>query len=123
MRRAPGLPQPEIFLQPAVGVIDAAIEHQFGGPHFQPLGREFRQQRDRVVVQLPPADRVQIAKQVDDFRTPGPPKVASHRDAFVVQRLRRHLRQRQFLARHGWDDFGLAHAIPIWPTTTPDEIR
>ena len=31
-----------IFFQPSVSLIYAAIEHQFGRPHFQAFGRKFR---------------------------------------------------------------------------------
>ena len=59
--------------KPAVGLIDAAVEHQLGRPHFQPLGGEFRQQGNRVVVQLPPANGVEVPKEVDHLRVPTPP--------------------------------------------------
>ena len=78
-----------VFLQPAVGLVDAAVEHQFGGPHFQPFGRELRKQGDRVVVQLPPADRVEIAEEVDHFGVPTPPQVSGQRDALFVEGFRR----------------------------------
>ena len=47
----------------------------------QPVGREFGQQRDRIVVQLTPADRVQIAEQVDDIVVPRPPYVSRCRSS------------------------------------------
>jgi hypothetical protein len=64
-----------VLFQPAIGVVDAAVEDQFGGPHFQPRRREFGQQGDRVMIELAPADRIEIAKQIDDFGVPGPPQV------------------------------------------------
>src|SRR5204863_9293264 len=39
--------------------------------------------------ELPPADGIEIAKQVDDFGMPGPPEVAGQCPAFVVERLGR----------------------------------
>ncbi len=80
VRAAPGVRGADVFLQPAIGLVDAAVEHQLGGAHFQPLGRELGQQRDRVVIQLPPADRVEIAEQVDDFGVPAPPQVVGDRE-------------------------------------------
>ncbi len=59
------------------------------GPHLQPLGREFGEQGDGIVVQLPPADGVEVAKEVDDLVVPTPPKVPGQGDAFFVERFRR----------------------------------
>ena len=78
-----------VLLQPAIGLADAAIEHQFRGPHFQPFGGELRKQGDRVVVQLPPADGVEVAEEVDHLGVPAPPQVSCQRDALVVQGFRR----------------------------------
>ncbi len=89
VRVAPGLRVVQVFLQPPVGVVDAAIEHQLGRPHFQPLGREFRQQGDGIVVELAPANRIEIAEEIDHLRMPGPPQVPGQRHALIVKRLRR----------------------------------
>ena len=43
------------------------------------------------MVELPPANRIEIAKQIDDFGMPGPPQIAGQRPALVVQRLGRKL--------------------------------
>jgi len=64
---------------------------RIGRAHLEPLGRELRQQRDRVVVQLPPANRVQLAEQVHDLGMPTPPQVLGHRQALVVHCLGRKL--------------------------------
>ena len=76
-----------VFLQPAIGVVDAAVEDQFGCPHFQTLRRELGQQCDRIMIKLAPADRIEIAKQVDDFGVPGPPQVMGQGKTLVVKRF------------------------------------
>ena len=73
-----------VLLQPAIGLVDAAVEHQLGGPHFEPFGGELGQQGDGVVVELAPADGVEVAEEVDDLGVPAPPEVSGQRDALVV---------------------------------------
>ena len=85
--RAP--PIAEILFQPAVVVVDPAVQHHLGSPRRQPLRREFTQQSDGIVIQLPPTDRVQISKQAVDFRVPSPPEVSRQGVALVEQRLGR----------------------------------
>ena len=48
-------------------------------------GVNSRKQRNRIMVQLPPANGIQVAKQIDDVGMPGPPQVVGKRDALVVQ--------------------------------------
>ena len=88
---APGRIAGHVFLEPAVGLIDPAVEHEFGGTGFQPLGCELRQQGDRVVVELPPADRVELPEEIGHFRMPAPPEVAGQGHALLVELLRRKL--------------------------------
>ena len=97
-----------VFLQPAIRLIDAAVKHQLGRPHFQPLGRELRKQRDRIVVELPPANRIEIAEEVDHLRVPTPPQVSGQRDAFFVEIFRRKP------GRHGRVAFVGMGSISIW---------
>ena len=87
-----------VFLQPAIGLIDAAVEHQFGRPHLQPLGRELREQGDGVVVELPPADGVEVAEEVDDLGVPTPPQISGQGDALVVQGFSRKSKCRMAVA-------------------------
>ena len=77
----------QIFLESAIGVIDAAVQDQLRRPHIQPLGRELGEQRDRVVVQLAPADRIEVTKEVDDLGLPTPPEIAGQGHALIVKRL------------------------------------
>ena len=71
-----------------MGLVDARVEHHLGRPLGQLLGRHLGQQDDRIVVDLPPLDRIEVAKQVDDFRVPAPPQVLRQCQALVVQCLR-----------------------------------
>ncbi len=43
IRTAPRLRVGHVLLQPAIRVVDAAVQHQLRGPHLQPLGRELGQ--------------------------------------------------------------------------------
>ena len=72
-------------------------------------GGELRQQGDGIVVQLPPADGVEVPKEVDHLGVPTPPQVSGQRDALLVQRLRC-----KSIGRHGFvhnirNRFHLAH--------------
>ena len=78
----------EIFLEPAMGLVDAGVEDHLGGPIRDLLGRHLRQEHDRIVVDLAPLDRIEVAEEIDDLGVPTPPKIAGQRDALVVQRLR-----------------------------------
>src|SRR5207302_1773170 len=69
----------QIFLLAAVGVIDAAVQHQLAGPALQLSKGNLREQRDRIVVELPPAHRVQVAEEADGIVVPTPPEIASQR--------------------------------------------
>ena len=105
-----------------MGLVDAAVEHHLGGPLGQLLGRHLGQQRDRIVVDLPPPDRIEVAEQVDDFRMPAPPQVRGQGQALVVERLRRQLGeirlahagfQRRCFDRVHAMDLGLRRWLPI----------
>ena len=78
----------QVFLEPAMGLVDARVEHHLGRPLGELLGRHLGEHDDRIVVDLSPLDRIQVAKQVDDFRVPAPPQVRGQCQAFVVERLR-----------------------------------
>ncbi len=73
MGAAPGRYLAHVLLQPPIGLIDAAVEDQFAGPHGEPLGRKLREQRDRVMIELPPTNRIQVAEEVDYVGVPTPP--------------------------------------------------
>ena len=57
--------------------------------------RNFREQRDRIVIELPPAQRVQIAEQAGGIVVPAPPQIARqgpqallHRSDKAIERAR-----------------------------------
>ena len=58
----PGVLGSEVFLEAAIGLIDAAVEDELGRPGLEPLRCELGQKRDRVVVELPEPDRVELAE-------------------------------------------------------------
>ena len=100
----------DVLLQTPIGVVDAAEEDQLGCPHLEPLGRELREQGDRVVVQLPPADRVEVAEEIDHLRVPTPPEVSGQGHALVIQRLRRKPNHPRRLWNPTGNRFNLSHA-------------
>ena len=75
--RSPGAVGLQIFLQAAVGVVDAAVQNQFGRAGFELGQREFGEQRNGILIQLAPAERIEIAEKADGVMVPAPPKVAS----------------------------------------------
>ena len=82
--RAPGLVGAQILLLAAVAIIDAAVEHQFGGAPLQLLGGNLAEQGDGILIELRPAGRIQIAKQADAIRVPAPPDIVGERpEAFL----------------------------------------
>src|SRR5579862_6209403 len=66
----------EIFALAAIGVVDPAVQHKLAGTTLNYVQGNFRQQRDRIVIELPPAYGVEIAKQTAGIVVPTPPEVA-----------------------------------------------
>src|SRR5260370_8369148 len=71
--RAVGL---QIFGWAAIGVINAAVQDHLSGAAFDAGERNFRQQRDGILIQLPPARRIQFVKQALGVVVPAPPQIA-----------------------------------------------
>ena len=86
---APGRNLAHVFLQPPIGLVDAAVKDHFGRPHFQSLGRELGEQGDGIMVQLPPANGVEVAEEIDHLVVPTPPQISGQGDAFFIKRFRR----------------------------------
>ena len=76
MFRAPSTVCLEIFLLAAVGVVDTPVQYQFVGAALNAGQRHLAQQRHRIVVELAPARRIEIEKNVDRVLIPTPPEVA-----------------------------------------------
>ena len=67
---APSPVRLQVFLLAAIRVVDAAMQDQFARAAFERGERHLIQQRDRIVIQLAPANRVEIAKQDWSIRCP-----------------------------------------------------
>ena len=86
--RAPGAIGLEIFLLAAVGVIDPAVQHQFAGAALDLRQRHLAEQRDRIVIELAPARRIEIAEHVDRVLIPTPPEIARQGPEPLLKRAR-----------------------------------
>ena len=73
-----------VFLEAAIGDIDARLEREFHDALLEFFGRVFAQKRDQVVVQRSPPRGVDEPEHFVKHRTPAPPKVVSHFDAFLI---------------------------------------
>ena len=110
----PGRRHAHVFLQSPEGLVDAAVQHQFGGPHLQPLGSELREQGDRVMVQLAPANGIEVAKEIDDLSVPAQPQIAGQGHALVVERFGCKSKCRWRLRLSGRKRFNLTHTdLPL----------
>src|ERR1700677_707380 len=72
----PGAIRLEIFPLPPVRVVDATVQDQLRGAALNSRKRNVAQQRNRIVVALPPWARIEIAKQRDRIVIPTPPQIA-----------------------------------------------
>jgi hypothetical protein len=88
MIRCPSVRVRQVFLQSSVCVIDPTVQNQFASTFSQLLGRHLTQQRNRIVVKLPPSYRVNVAEQLTALWMPTPPKVVCQRPKFAVQIIR-----------------------------------
>ena len=108
--RAPRVGVLEVLGQPAERVVDPRVEGHLGGPPLELLGRQPLEELDRIVVDLPPERRVELAEQRDDVRLPGPPEVPGQLTELVDQlRLTNH--GRTPLARSVREATALATAL------------
>ena len=85
MDRAPRVGVLQVLGQPAERVIDSRVERHLGGPPLELLGRQPLEELDRVVIDLAPQRRVQLAKQRDHVRLPGPPEVPGQLTKLIDQ--------------------------------------
>ena len=79
MPGSPGAVRVEILALAAIGIVDAAVQHQFTGAPFHHGQRNLRKQGDRIVIELPPAHRIEVAEQTAGVVVPTPPQVARQR--------------------------------------------
>ena len=84
--RAPGAVCLQVLLAAAVDVVDAAVQDEFGGAALDLAERHFVEQRDGILVELAPADGIEVAKQIDAVVIPAPPDVARERPEALLCR-------------------------------------
>ena len=77
--RAPGVRRGQVFLHAPVGVIDAAVQHELRRALFQRVDGNLLEQRHRIVADLAPEHRVDVAEQADRGFVPAPPEIARER--------------------------------------------
>ena len=76
---SPGTVSIEILALAAIGIINSAVQHQLAGAPFHHGQRNLRKQGDGIVIELPPANRIEVAKQAAGVMVPTPPKIARQR--------------------------------------------
>ena len=76
MRGAPGTVGLQIFLLTAIGVVDPAVQHQFRRAALDLPQGNLAQQRHRIVVELLPARRIELAEQAGGIVIPTPPQIS-----------------------------------------------
>ena len=98
--RAPGSLRILVLAQAAIGVVDPAVQGEFGGARFELLERILVQQRHRTVIELTPAQRIEIVEQAGGIVIPTPPQVARQRPEPLLGR-RDETVERAGFAHHG----------------------
>ncbi len=76
---APGAVRLQVFALPPVVVIDAAVQHQLARAALHFRQRHLAEQGQGIVIELPPAHRLQFAEQGDGIVIPAPPQIARER--------------------------------------------
>src|SRR4029077_11486210 len=74
---APGAIRLKILLLAAVRIVNTAMQHQFLGTTFDSRQGHLPQQGDGIVIELPPACRIEVKKQARGIVVPTPPEIAS----------------------------------------------
>ncbi len=82
---APGAVGLEVLLLAAVGVVDAAVQHQLGGATLDLVERHLVEEGDWVLVRLAPACWVEIAEEADAVVVPAPPEIAGERPEALLR--------------------------------------
>ena len=83
---APGAVCPQIFLLAAIDIVDAAMQTEFGGAAFDFSQGHLVEQRDGILIELPPAGGIEIAKQADAVVVPTPAEIAGDRPKTLLGR-------------------------------------
>src|ERR1039458_7072736 len=77
--RTPGSLRILVLAQATIGVVDPAVQDEFGGARFELVERILVQQRDGAVIELTRQQRTEIAEQSGGIVIPAPPQVAGQR--------------------------------------------
>ncbi len=77
--RAPSPLRIFVLAEAAIGVVDPAVEDEFRCAGLEFGERILVEQRDGTVIELTPAQRIEIAEQAGRIVIPAPPQVASER--------------------------------------------
>ncbi len=105
---APGTIGFQIFALPAVRVIDPAVQSALLSAALDAVEGNLAEQRYRIVVELSPADRIEIPEEARRFIIPAPPQIACKRpQAFL--RWSNEAVHRACFAHHGGDLGGHFH--------------
>src|ERR1700693_4723324 len=73
MPRSPGSVSPEILPLAAVGIVNPAVQHQLSRATLDLRQGNLCQKRDGVVLDLPPAYRIEVEEQARRIVIPTPP--------------------------------------------------
>jgi hypothetical protein len=76
----------QILLHPAVGVVDAAVELELLRALLERFDGNLLQERNRVVIELSPADRIELAEERRRIVVPAPPQIPGERVEPLVRR-------------------------------------
>jgi hypothetical protein len=66
----------QIFALAAIRVVDAAVQHEFRRALFERSERNFAEHRNRIVIELAPGHRIDVAEQRRRIAVPAPPEIA-----------------------------------------------
>src|SRR5882762_5725449 len=101
--RVPRSPSPirvEILPLAAVGVIHPSVENKVPGAPLNRRQRHLRQERYRIVVELPPAYRIELPEQAGGIVIPAPPQIARQRPEALLNGSDKTIERSSF-AHHG----------------------
>ena len=105
-------------------------KHQLAGATLDLRQRNLAQQRDRIVIELPPAHRIEVAEQARGVVVPTPPEIARERPEAFLGRSDEAIERAGFAddGRHlggGFDQHAhfifveRSRASIVWTTSTP----
>src|SRR5581483_1856418 len=84
--RAPGTIRFHIFPLTPISVIDTAVQHHFARAPFDAGKRDLAEKRDGVLVELPPARRVQFTEKARGVVVPAPPEITRESPQALLRR-------------------------------------